>query len=403
MPRYEQRRWHADLGAFGGRRSRKSFIYRAYVPDEIASSEFLLASDVVAALGEAERSVVELNAHPPVLGSLEAVARRLLRAESVASSRIEGLVISQRRLARAEFGGDDARDETAQSIVGNVRAMEEAIAVGANARRLTPTSVLRLHRILMEAGATPAIAGRLRAEQNWIGGGALSPRDAEFVPPPPEYVAPLLEDLCAYMERDDLPVIFQAAVAHAQFETIHPFADGNGRIGRSLIHVILRRRGLAPRFVPPVSLVLAGESKAYIRGLTAFRESKVSEWAGLFAAAVHTAANRASALASEIVGLQERWLEAAGCPRRDSSAAAIITLLPAHPLVTVATLEDLTGRSKQALNDAVSTLASAGVLKQITVGQRNRAWEAAGLFDLVNSFEHSLARPRPERQARRTR
>src|SRR6202023_1686779 len=102
-----------------------------------------------------------------------------------------------------------------------------------------------------------ATAGKVRDRQNWIGGASSGPRDAEFIPPPPELVPELLDDLSRFMARDDLPPVAQAAVAHAQFETIHPFADGNGRVGRCLISVVFRRRGLGQRLIPPVSLVLA--------------------------------------------------------------------------------------------------------------------------------------------------
>ncbi len=391
MPHFEEHRWTADLAAFGGRKSRQSFVYRAFIPDRIGDVDFSLPVEVSAAMADAERAVIGLNTNPPAFGSLEAVARRLLRAESVASSRIEGLVMSQRRLAKAEFAGEDARDETALSIVGNIRAMEDALALGARAEPITVSALLHLHQRLLAGGPHNDFAGKLREEQNWIGGASSSPRDAEFVPPPHWYIRSLLEDLCVFLAREDLPATFQAAVAHAQFETIHPFADGNGRVGRALIHVVLRRRDLTPRFVPTVSLVLAGNSKAYVRGLTAFREGEVAEWVALFSAALRTAAHRAEQLAEEIRKLQEIWSAKAGSPRAHSAAAAIIDLLPAHPLMTVATAQELTSRSKQAANEGVAALERAGVLKQITVGKRNRAWEAQGLFDLVNSSEHALA------------
>src|SRR5262249_38906657 len=138
-------------------------------------------------------------------------------------------------------------------------------------------------------------AGRLRDRQNWISGSSYNPCSAAFVPPPPERVAALMEDLCAFCNGTDLPAIAQAAIAHAQIETIHPFADGNGRTGRALIHVILRRRGLAPLVLPPVSLMLATWSTDYVGGLTAMRyagdagsedaQRGVDRWVALFAAA----------------------------------------------------------------------------------------------------------------------
>ncbi len=342
-------------------------------------------------MSTAERAVDALNRDPPRVASLEVLARRLLRAESVASSRIEGLVLSQRRLARAEAEEPDARDETARSVLGNVVAMEHAVALAAGAKPLRLKDVLEIHRLLMLATTTPQIAGELRDRQNWIGGNGYNPGRADFVPPPPERVKDLMDDLVAFMNRTDLPPVVQAAIAHAQFETIHPFADGNGRVGRALIHVVLRRRGLAPRYVPPVSLVLAADAKAYVAGLTAFRDGRPTDWILLFAQAIERAAAKASELALRIAELQERWRERAGRPRRHSSAEALIVDLPAHPIVTVATAQKFLGRSKQAVNEAIGASADKGVLHAITLAKRNRAWEARELFDLINDVERELA------------
>jgi Fic family protein len=393
MPRHETRSWPADPSAPGGRAERRAFRYRAFVPDPIADLDLPLLSNVAAAVSTAERAVDALNRDPPRLASLEVLARRLLRAESVASSRIEGLVLSQRRLARAEADEPDARDETARSVLGNVVAMEHAVALGTDANPLRLKDLLEIHRLLMLATTRPQIAGKLREHQNWIGGNAFNPGRADFVPPAPERVKDLMDDLVAFMNRTDLPPVVQAAIAHAQFETIHPFADGNGRVGRALIHVVLRRRGLAPRYVPPVSLVLAADAKAYVGGLTAFRQDRPADWILLFAQAIERAAAKASELARRLAELQERWRERAGRPRRHSSAEALIVELPAHPIVTVATAQKLLGRSKQAVNEAIATLAEKGVLHAITLAKRNRAWEARELFDLINDVERELATP----------
>jgi Fic family protein len=399
MARYETRSWPADPSAAGGRAERRAFRYQALVPDPVAKLELALPSNVAGAVSTAERAVDALNRDPPRLASLEVLARRLLRAESVASSRIEGLVLSQRRLARAEAEEPDARDETARSILGNVTAMEHAVALCAGAKPLRLKDVLDIHRHLMLATTTPEIAGKLRDRQNWIGGNAFNPGRADFVPPPPEHAKVLMEDLVAFMNRTDVPPVVQAAVAHAQFETIHPFADGNGRVGRALIHVVLRRRGLAPRYVPPVSLVLAADAKAYVAGLTAFREDRPADWVLLFAKAIERAAAKASELALRLAELQERWRERAGRPRRHSSAEALIVELPAHPIVTVATAQKFLGRSKQAVNEAIAVLAEKGVLHAITLAKRNRAWEARELFDLINDVERELATPSDDNQA----
>lgn len=393
MSRHETLTWPADPTVPGGRAERRSFRYQAFVPDPIAGLQLSIPSSVAASVSAAERAIDALNRDPPRLASLEVLARRLLRSESVASSRIEGLVLSQRRLARAEVEVDATRDETARSVLGNVAAMEQAVAVGTGARPLRLKDILALHRTLMLATNTPQIAGVIRTGQNWIGGNAFNPGRAVFVPPPPGRVKPLMNDLVAFMNREDLSPVIQAGIAHAQFETIHPFADGNGRVGRALIHVVLRRRGLAPRYVPPVSLVLAADASGYVAGLTAFRDGRPAEWLDLFARAIGRAAGKAADLAARLTTLQATWRRRAGSPRRHSSVEALIVALPAHPIVTLATGQELLGRSKQAVNQALAALAGCGVLRPLTLARRNRAWEARELFDLVDEVERDLAIP----------
>jgi Fic family protein len=401
MPRLESRNWPADPSVPGPRRERQSLRYTAYVPDRIAQLDLRLSAAVAAVVSAAERVVDSLNRAPPVLPSLEVLARRLLWAESVASSRIEGLELSQRRLAEAE-AGVGGRDETARSVLGNVAAMEEAVRLGHPAKPLRVADVLAIHRVLMLATTTPGMAGKLRDRQNWIGGNRFNPGQADFVPPPPQYVPDLMKDLAAFLNRSDMPPLVQAAIAHAQFETIHPFADGNGRVGRALIHVVLRRRELAPRFVPPLSLVLAGDSRAYIAGLTAYRDGRIEDWSLAFARAAERAAAKASELGSGLASLQGAWRERAGRPRRHSSAEVLIQLLPAYPIITLRSAAEILHRSRQAANEAIALLAQAGALRATTSARRNRAWEARELFDLVDAMERELATPAHVIAPRRT-
>lgn len=192
--------------------------------------------------------MVRFNAEASSLVSTEALARILLRAESVASSRIEGLRIGARRILRAEVeqnvAGTDS-DLTAKEVLANIGAMDYGIRQIAPGKPITLELILEIHKQLLTGSELSTQGGRLREEQNWIGGSDYNPCTADFVPPKWELVAQLMEDLVAFCNDDDLPAIAQAAIAHAQFETIHPFVDGNGRIGRVLIQLILRRRGLA--------------------------------------------------------------------------------------------------------------------------------------------------------------
>lgn len=321
------------------------------------------------------------------------LARQLLREESLASSRIEGLDVSHQRLARAAHEGVDAHDPTASEVAGNIAAMEAAIRLGSHARPLTVSDLQEIHATLLRFATDHHIAGLIRERQNWIGKSPYNPHNAEYVPPPPERVQPLLEDLCAFVERGDLPALAQAAIAHAQFETIHPFWDGNGRVGRCLIHTLLQRRGLAPRFVPPISLILATRRQLYIGGLVEYRGGRVDEWVEVFALAAHAAADRAEQLAEEIAALQQRWVERAGRPRTDSAAARMIDLLPAHPVIDVPTVVRVLGVSDVAAGNALNRLESAGVLTNLGARKRGRTWECSELFDAVSAFERRLATP----------
>jgi Fic family protein len=403
----EKRIWRADFGRYGGRRSRGSFSFQAYIPDAIADYGIVLPGDVAEVVGEAEREIVQLNREPPELDGLEALARQLLRAESLASSRIEGLTLSHRRLAKAAAAPEDSRDVNARSVVANIAAMERAIAIGASTAELTTADIVAIHETLFRETHDEAIAGAIRVKQNWIGGSSDTPRNAEFIPPPANRVVALLDDLCEFVNRDDLPAVAQAAIAHAQFETIHPFPDGNGRVGRCLIHAILRRRGLAPRYVPPISLVLATDVRGYEHGLADYREGADAEWCAVFAQATRTAAREAEGFAREIAKLQDEWLQRAGNPRRDSAVRKLVAALPAHPIVNVAATMEITGVSDVAAGRAIERLERAGVLRPEHPGRRRRrSWEARELFDLVNGFERRLAipsgsrapaRPAPER------
>jgi Fic family protein len=304
------------MGALGGRSARRGFTFEAYVPTPIADQSFTLESDIAAAAANAEAACRELGEAPPELGNFEPPARQLLRAESVASSRIEGFVLSHRRLAKAAFSG--THDITARSVLANIRALERAVELGGSVEMLERGHLEEVHRILFEGTRDEARGGRIRTGQNWIGGSASGPRDAEFVPPPPQLVPGLVDDLCEFCNREDLPASIQAGIAHVQFETIHPFFDGNGRVGRALILIILRRRRLARSYLPPVSLVLASEADRYVAGLGSWRRGDEDDWYRVFIDALYRAAAGARHFAGDVTALQGRWMQQAGEPRRGS-------------------------------------------------------------------------------------
>jgi Fic family protein len=384
MPREVERVWAGDPGAMGGRRARATFRYRAFVPDPIGTLAPLVPFETADLAADAETAIRALNERASVRG-LEAIGPLLLRSEAVASSRIEGYDVSSLNLARALIDPRAAKG-SARTVARNVSAMEEAIAIAEREGPIGVGDVEAIHATLM-ADEPAAEPGRLRSRQNWVGGRLNSPLDARYIPPPEDEIPGLVEDLVAFVSRDDLPAAAQAAIAHAQFETIHPFIDGNGRVGRCLIHVVLRRRRVAPRFVPPISIVLAARPDAYISGLVGYREGRLAEWISSFAAAALAAASASVELADQVVALERTWLERTGRPRGNSAAARLIALLPALPVLSAPTARGAIGTSQQNTLAGLKALEAAGVVRQISPGTYDRQFAAIELFDLLGSYE----------------
>jgi Fic family protein len=389
---YERRIWQPDPGAYGGRRAMRGGAYEVFIPEKIAGRRFAFTQDTVAAIAEATKELERLDSTAPRLASLQALARNLLRSEGVASSRIEGLDISHQRLARAVYADAEAPggDKRAADVVGNVRALEQAIAVGTTASPLRVKDICDIHDTLLRFTFDQKIAGAIRTEQSWIGGNDYNPLAAAYIPPPHELVAPLLTDLCEFIERDDVAPIAQAAIAHAQFETIHPFADGNGRVGRALIYTVLRRGGEATRFIPPVSVVLGQRKDTYIEGLEAFRAGGVDDWCAQFAGATTRAAHEAERLADGIEALEAEWIERLGRPRSDAASRQLISALPAHPVLDVKAAQQITGKSHVAVGKALAQLEQEGIVSRLNERKWGRVWECAALFDLVTDFEQAI-------------
>jgi Fic family protein len=213
----------------------------------------------------------------------------------------------------------------------------------------------------------------------------------------------LLIDLVAFCNDESLPAVAQAALAHAQFETIHPFVDGSGRTGRALIHLVLRRRGLAKRVIVPVSLILATWSQNYVKGLSATRyrgpatsreaHEGCNRWVALFAAACQRAVADVIAFEERTLEIESAWRERLGTVRASSSVDLLLQALPGTPIITVKSAADLLGRSFEATNNAVVRLVEADILHQVKVGRRNRAFEAPDVIQAFTDLERRLASP----------
>jgi len=405
MGQLVQRQWTPSAEAGFPRRAREPCAYEAYVPDRLAGAALTIEAEIAADIADAERQITSLPAHGSGLATIEALSRFLLRAEAVASSRIEGLEVGARRLAHAEIAqheGWQIDDQTAQDVIGNVAAVRDATELGGSSDDLTVDDIHALHRTLL-VGGRPFTVGESRQVQNWIGGSPYNPCGAPFVPPPAGMVNDFLADLVAYVNSDSHPPVVQAALAHAQFETIHPYVDGNGRVGRALIHIVLRRRGLAAGSVLPISLALATREDEYIAGLTSYRfigewgsptaANAIGSWLEVFAAACFRAVDDARWLVAEYDALIQRYKSALGPVRPHSTVAELLARLGELPVLTVELAAEHLGRSFEATNNAITRLVEVGALRQSTVGRRNRVFEAIDLLELVTDAERRMASP----------
>jgi Fic family protein len=387
--------WQYNPTLYAPARYRRACRYEAFIPAFLSETPLALPMSVAGIVSDAEHAIRTLNG--AVQPALAPLARLLLRTESIASSKVEGLQVGVRELARAESKRETGNKigTTALEVIANIDAMRLAVDEAASVDVFGVQQIRLIHaRLMASSSTTQRIAGKLRDTQNWIGGNDHNPCGADFVPPPPEYVAELLDDLCTAVNDESLPPIVQAALVHAQFETIHPFDDGNGRTGRALVQVVLRRRGLAPDYVPPISVVLANAKERYIAGLTAFREERVAEWIEQFAIAAASAATLARAYTQRVSSLVTEWrerLNESETLRSDAAAWAVIDVLPGYPVITAAAAAAATARSKPSIYDALRQLQHAAVLAPLSSSARNQSWEAVGLLELLENLEAGRA------------
>jgi Fic family protein len=376
-------------GSRPSRADRLLGTFDSAIPPHIAGERLDLPAPVADSVRAAEEGIRAFDSSAPF--DLASLAGALLRSESVASSKIEHLRASQRDVGVALLGSTPPSVVAAQ-VAANVTAMATALARADTTSPVQMADLLAMHKQLMSGDPYATSVGQTRSVQNWIGGSDHSPRDALFVPPRPGLVEPLLADLVAFMNRSDLPPLAQAAIGHAQFETIHPFDDGNGRVGRALVHLLLRRRGLVTRSVIPLSTVLLADVGAYFAGLDEYRRGDLGSWLTRFAAAASTAVTHGHALVAELSELRVTW-EQSVRPRRGSAVSVILSAALRRPVLDIAAVRELVPDVTDVnLYRALDRLVDAGVLLELTGYGRNRVWAATEALDVVERFEARLGR-----------
>ena len=348
------------------------------IPPHVALLDPRVPNDLLAECDLAVRAIARLDETGGE--HLRSLATLLLRAESVASSKIEHEDASIEDFARALHGVK--ANSSATSMVAASGAMDRLLHGPIDAAGITAA-----HRLLMADDPTErAHAGRWREMQNWIGGSDHSPRNALYVPPPPDLVEELMGDLTTFAQRTDLPVIAQAAIAHAQFESIHPFTDGNGRIGRALAAAVIRDRGVAQHVVIPIASALVARREHYFGTLDHYRAGDAGPIVHAFARSAIVASQEATLTATRLAAMPEQWHELAGAPRLGSATADVLASLPTAPIFTADDLETRLGLSTAATYRAIERLAGAEVIRPLTARTRNQIWGTGDLLDELHDL-----------------
>lgn len=378
---YEDQVWGgggiAAVGPAATRASDKGSRYRSAVPPMIATLAPRATPDVEELAQEAED---ELHRFDSEHGEkMRGFAPILLRSEAAASSQIENLTASARQIFTAELGGTGKRN--ASEIVANTRSMERAISLSAD---LSPNSMAQMHHVLMQDQAhhTP---GEIRDQPVWIGKNASSPVGAVYVAPDYKRVPNLLTDLAVFAQRYDIPALVQVAVAHAQFETIHPFSDGNGRTGRALAQAMLRRRRLTRNSAVPVSAGLLVDVAGYHQSLTDYRDGDVSPIVKSFASAALRAVPNGRHLIADIDAIGDQWnlmIKA----RAGSAKRRLVGYALHQPVFTAEMAATAIGVSLTNVYRDLRDLQEQGFLAMKAEHRGPTAWRQQEVLDAVDAF-----------------
>ncbi|WP_371030067.1 Fic family protein [Pseudoclavibacter sp. JSM 162008] len=374
---------------------RQTGTYSSAVPAQLSNWSPSLTGELGADLEDATRALSDFDRRPAlVLGTgsaaLGPMSAILLRTESASSSQIENLTVSAKQLALAEIGAGSSSNS--RTVIGNVRAMEAAVAL---TERLSVSAILSMHReLLAHQPGMEEHAGQLRGELVWIGKGNAGPRDADFVAPQPDIITSALADLLAFADRVDLPAMLQIAVAHAQFETIHPFIDGNGRTGRALVQIMLRASGIASHTTVPLSAGLLTDLDRYFDALGAFRAGDAEPIVRTFAGAARFAAAAGGDLVDALRSALDESRELLAGVRPQATGLRLLPLLIGQPIVDSAFVQRALAVDVVTANRALSLLTERGVITEQTGRRRGKVWQHSGILEALEDFTADVRRAR---------
>lgn len=366
-----------DISAYQSGQYEDRYEYRAFLPSRVCHEWVSADAELADILGRADRALGELNAFSQLIPDIDFFIQMYVAKEATQSSRIEG---TQTNIEDAFKDADDLqpeeRDDWAevQNYIGAINFSIDALSKLPLSNRL----LRQTHAILMKGvRGEGKMAGEFRSSQNWIG---VSLKNAVFVPPHHEHVLDLMSDLEQFLHTQDFFVhpLLRIAIAHFQFETIHPFLDGNGRLGRLMISLYLASEGLLSKPALYLSDYFERNKTAYVDHLMAVREGNhLKSWLVFFLHGVEETARASADVFRAILDLKGR-IESDVLPRfssrRQNNAQALVRHLYARPIVDVKAVAELTNSTTNTASSLIIDLVEYGVLVEITKQQRNRLY-----------------------------
>lgn len=357
--------------------------YEASVPAQIAGCQVDLPDAAITAAEEAGRELSRFDAE---LGHrVASFGPVLLRSEAAASSQIEHLTASARAILTAELTGHATRNATL--IAANTAALRAAIDL---ADDITADAIARMHEVLM-AGQVEHTPGRWRTEAVWIGTSSRSPIGADFVAPRWERVPELIDDLIAFSRRLDIGALTLTAISHAQFETIHPFTDGNGRTGRALAQALLRYRGVTRAVAVPVSAGLLADVDGYHAALTAYRAGDLEPIVARFAEASLRAVTNARQLVADIDDIAAGWRDRVKA-RTDSGVWRVFDVIARTPVVDASLVAAELEVRPQNVYSLLRDLTERGILNAKAEHRYGTLWRSDEILQAIDRFAERAGR-----------
>ena len=348
--------------------------------------------DMVKKIIKAERAVAELSGRGSDMPNLQTIIHQYLRREAAHSSRIEGTLASAADLLRYEVAEDIGPQEMRVVGMGEVancvKMLEDCWDMVKEGSAIDLDLALKAHRILMKGGHDQ-VPGELRTEQNYIMYGNRWPDDVSYVPPPYERVPGLLRDLFEFMAGDEgVSPLVQCAVAHYQFEAIHPFADGNGRVGRLLVLLLLYKKGVISDSLLYLSGYFDIYKRQYVRRLLGVsKNSRWKDWVMFFMDAFIVQSRKSLEDIRRLADLEEKYQDR--LQNTSGNAVILAGKLVSNPYITVDGAAGMLGVGSTAARNAVGILVRANILLPVYSARRRRLFVAKDVLDVIQKKAHS--------------